>query len=91
MNRARDKAREAWLDNTRLPVPIATAGAEPTLRIAPAMEADSLTRPFVSFVRECGPLWTVLPEGAENTLDERARSYSRMTRAPADGQLPFGG
>jgi len=58
---------------SRLPVPIATAVRKAGVWIASAIEADSLTRPFVSVVW-MRSLWSVLSESAREQFRMRLRT-----------------
>ena len=77
--------------NTRLPVPIATAVRKAGVRIAPR-DRDGFFDQTVSLLRlEYAPPWSVSPNFERAVGRGRARPSSRILRARADGQLPFGG
>src|SRR5690349_21391920 len=79
------------LYNTRLPVPIATAARKAGVRIAPR-DRDGFFDQTVRFLRpECAPSWSVSPNFERAVGRGRARPSSRILRARADEQLPFGG
>jgi hypothetical protein len=71
---------------TRLPVPIAAAGAEPMSGSLPRREADPLTRPVRFFIADSGLCGRYRPSSREHLRRDRAHAFALSDRVHLVGR-----